>query len=162
MPPIHTLRDANDPPPVQEEDNAAQMAEEVERLQTFLAENPGFPLNDDYLATMFPTLHGMRQAHQRITTLTHTIAISTTITHETRSLLSSLLGVTFELEEEEQDPEEEDPEEPPFPGMDHDHRLDRREPEERQEVPPPLEQNQAQDNEGDMDDYEPEEQGNLK
>lgn len=104
----------------------------------------------------------MRQAHGRITTLTNTIAISTTTTHETRGLLASCKHTWSSdwATEEEEDLEEKDPEEPPFPGMDHDHCLNGREPneKERQEEPPPLEENQAQDNEGNMEDFEPEEQ----
>ncbi|KAI8556535.1 hypothetical protein RHMOL_Rhmol05G0260700 [Rhododendron molle] len=161
QPPIHALGDANNPPPIQEEDDAAQMIKEVERLQAFLAENPDFPLNDNYLAMMFPTLYSMRQSHQRITSLIDALVVSTTTTHEVRSLLARILRVTFEQQEEEQDQEEEDPEEPPLPNIDHDHRLDGREPneEEEQEEPPPLEENQAQDNEENMEDFEPEEQG---
>ncbi|KAI8530116.1 hypothetical protein RHMOL_Rhmol11G0030400 [Rhododendron molle] len=93
QPPIPTLDRNRNPSNTQEEDEAAQLATEVENLRAFMTTTSDFPMGDDYLAGMFPTLYQMRQAHQRITALADTIIRSIVEDHEIRSMLTYILGV---------------------------------------------------------------------
>lgn len=88
----------------QKEDDAAQLAEKVEHLQAFMTATPDFPMGDDYLAGIFPALYRMRQAHQRITAFTNTIARSTIENHKIRGMLAYILRVEVGSQEDDEAP----------------------------------------------------------
>ncbi|KAI8530277.1 hypothetical protein RHMOL_Rhmol11G0044100 [Rhododendron molle] len=137
QPPIPTLDRNWNLPNVQEEDEATQLAVEVESLRAFMTATPDFPMGDDYLAGMFPILFQMRQDFQRVRALTDTITHSTIESHERQGMLAYILGVEIGPREDPEEPpeEEEDPEEPP------EEEEDPKEPPEEEEDPeePPKE-----------------------
>ncbi|KAG5549335.1 hypothetical protein RHGRI_014627 [Rhododendron griersonianum] len=112
QPPIPTPDQHHNHPNTQEEDEVTQLATEVENLKAFMITTPDFPMGDDYLAGMFPTLYQMRQAYQRVLTLTDTITHSIAEDHGRQGMLAYILGVEVGPQEEPPE-EEEDPEEPP-------------------------------------------------
>lgn len=97
--------------------NAAQIAEELERLRVLQVENPNLPVDGDpYMAMMFPALYDQMQANRRIETLTNAIAASTAAAYGVQNLFVSVVRMNYDPPQgiEEAD-EEEDPKEPPFP-----------------------------------------------
>ncbi|KAI8525855.1 hypothetical protein RHMOL_Rhmol13G0263400 [Rhododendron molle] len=111
-----------------------------------------FPMGDDYLAGMFPTLFQIRQDFRRARTLADTITRFTMGHHEREAMLAYILEIEVgpqgdpeEPPEEEEDPEEppeeeEDPEEPP------EQEEDPEEPPEEEEVPEEQNQDEEMDN----------------
>ncbi|KAG5549446.1 hypothetical protein RHGRI_014704 [Rhododendron griersonianum] len=159
QPPIPTPNQQHHPPNTQEEDEATHLTAEVESLRAFMTTTPDFPMGDDYLAGMFPILHQMRQAHQRLLTLVDAITHTIVEDRERRDMLAYILGVELgpreEPPEEEEDPEEppeedEDPEEPP------EEEEDSQEPAEEEEDP-----EEPQDQDEEMDNAEPELEGDA-